>query len=143
MLVSEIMSTAVEFVSPDANIRDLAVLMGELDVGGLPVGGPRDLQGVITDRDILFRVVAEGRDSVGTRVRDVMSTTVFKCRETDSLSTAMDLMGGLQVRRLPVVDADGGVIGIVTLTDIARYVVADSAAIDALIEGAAATGEPS
>ncbi len=134
MLVSEIMSRAVEFVSPDANIRDLAVLMGELDVGGMPVGGPDDLQGMITDRDILFRIVAEGRDSVGARVREAMSATVFTCRETDTLATAMDLMGGLQVRRLPVVDAEGRVTGIVTLTDIARHVLADNAAIDAAFE---------
>lgn len=141
MLVSEIMSTAVEFASPDANIRDLAVLMGDLDVGGLPVGDPGDLQGILTDRDILFRVVAEGRDSVGTRVREVMTTTVFTCRETDTLATAMDLMGSFQVRRLPVVDADGQVTGIITLGDVARHVLADASAIDAAIEGPLATGE--
>ena len=141
MLVSEIMSSAVEFVSPDADIRELAVLMGELDVGALPVGGPDDLQGIITDRDVLFRVVAEARDSLGAKVREVMSATVFTCKETDTLAEAMDLMAGYQIRRLPVLDAEDRVVGVVTLTDIARRILADDAAIDAAIEGPVAAGE--
>jgi CBS domain-containing protein len=79
MLVSDIMATAVEFAAPDDTIQEAAALMGELDVGALPVGAADDLQGVLTDRDILFRVVAEGRDNAALRVREVMSRRVFTC----------------------------------------------------------------
>ena len=65
MLVSEIMAKALEFISPDATVQDAATLMGELDVGALPVGSADDLVGILTDRDILFRVVAEGATTRG------------------------------------------------------------------------------
>ncbi|MBP2312848.1 CBS domain-containing protein [Azospirillum soli] len=135
MLVSEIMSKTLEFISPDATVQEAATLLGELDVGALPVGSPEDLQGILTDRDILFRVVAEGADNVRTRVRDVMSTTLFSCRDTDTLATAMDIMGSYHVRRLPVLDESGRVVGWVALSDISRRLLLDSGAVrDALGE---------
>lgn len=140
MLIADIMARALEFIAPDASIQDAAELMGELDVGALPVGSPDDLQGILTDRDLLLRVLAEGRDPNRCKVREVMSTTVFTCRESDSLATAMDMMGSYHVRRLPVVNDKGVVTGWVTLADISRKLLLETgtvrAALDELISAA-------
>lgn len=124
MQVSDIMSAEVRFIAADASVQEAATLMGELDVGALPVGSAEDLQGVITDRDILYRVVAEGRDPA-LRVREVMSRTVFTCRPDETVAAAMDLMGAYHVRRLPVLDDSRKVVGWLTLTDISRRLLAD------------------
>jgi CBS domain-containing protein len=126
LLIADIMARTLEFIAPDATVQEAAVLMGELDVGALPVGSVDDLVGVITDRDILFRVVAEGRDSSRVRVRDAMSSTVFACSETDTLEAARDIMGCYHVRRLPVLNAAGKVAGWVTLSDIARRLLLET-----------------
>lgn len=134
MLVSDVMATTLEFVAPDATVQAAAVLMGELEVGALPVGSAGDLQGVITDKDIFYRVVAEGRSSAEVRVRDVMTTTVFTCAEGDTLEEALDLMGAYHVRRLPVLNAVGALSGWLTLTDISRVLLQETGAIAAALE---------
>ena len=126
MKVAEVMSTAVEFVAGDVPVKEAAELMGELDVGALPVGGPTALDGIVTDRDLLFRVVAAGLDPKVTLVRDVASRAVIACREGDDLQTAMDLMAANHVRRLPVLDDRGTVCGWVTLADISRKLLVES-----------------
>jgi len=141
MLVSDIMARVIEFIEPNATIQEAASLMGELDVAALPVGMPEDLQGIITDRDILFRVVAEGRDNGKVRVRDVMSTTLFTCRDTDTLATVLDIMGSYHVRRLPVLDASNRVVGWVTLSDISRRLLLDSNAIREGLQELTAAGQ--
>lgn len=133
MQVSDIMSKVVEFIGPDATVQEAAVLLGELDYGALPVGGADNLQGVLTSRDILFRVVAAGQDSRAVRVREVMSTTVFTCRETDSLGAALDMMADYQIRRLPVLGEAGRVTGWITLSDIAAHLIADSEPLQAAL----------
>jgi CBS domain-containing protein len=134
MLVSEVMSATLEFVAPDATVQAAAVLMGELEVGALPVGRVGDLQGIITDRDILYRVVAEGLNSADVRVRQAMTATVFTCRETDTLAQALDLMGAYHVRRLPVLNADDVVSGWISLADISRVMLQESGAIAGALE---------
>ena len=135
MKVAEVMSTAVEFIGGNAPVKEAAELMGELDVGALPVGTPDALEGVVTDRDLLFRVVAAGLDPNATLVRDVASRAMISCRETDELQVAMDLMAANHVRRLPVTDDRGGVTGWVTLADISRKLLIDSRGLqDALTE---------
>ncbi len=126
VLVSEIMAKALEFIAPDATVQEAATLMGELDVGALPVGSAEDLLGILTDRDILFRVVAEGGDSTRVRVREVMSSSVFSCRDTDTLATAMDIMGAYHVRRLPVLDEAKQVVGWLTLSDVSRRLLLET-----------------
>lgn len=139
MQVSEVMARAIEFIEPDATVQEAAVLMGELDVAAIPVGAPDDLQGIVTDRDILFRVVAGGKDPTSVRVREAMSSTVFSCRPTDTIETVMDMMASYHVRRLPVTDEGGGVVGWVTLSDISRRLLLDTGAVrDALSELSAA-----
>ena len=113
--------------------------MGELDVGALPVGSAGALEGIVTDRDILFRVVAAGLDPTATLVRDIASRAVIGCRENDDLQVAMDLMAANHVRRLPVQDERGTVLGWVTLADISRKLLVDGrklqAALSELTEG--------
>jgi CBS domain-containing protein len=126
MRVADIMTRTVEFIPPDATVQAAATLMGEIDVGALPVGTEGDLQGILTDRDILFRVVAAGRDSARVRVREVMSNLIFGCRPEDTIEAAMDMMSSYHVRRLPVQDEAGSVVGWVTLTDIARRLLIET-----------------
>ena len=126
MKVSDVMTRYVEFVAPDATVKEAAELMGELDVGALPAGTEERVEGVVTDRDILYRVVARGLDPSGVRVRDVLSRPVVACGEDDSVSAAMDMMAANHIRRMPVRDARGRVSGWITLADLARKLLVDS-----------------
>ena len=142
MRVADVMSRHVEFIEADAPVQEAAVLMGELDVGGRPVGAAERLEGVLTDRDILYRVVARGLDCGAVRVRDVLTTPVLSCRAEDDVRDAMDLMAAHHVRRLPVRDAAGRVVGWVTLADLSRRLLLDSGSLQAALrevtEGGAA-----
>ena len=143
MRVADVMSRHVEFIEADAPVQEAAVLMGELDVGALPVGAPERLEGVLTDQDILYRVVARGLDCAAVRVRDVLTNPVLSCRAEDDVRDAMDLMAAHHIRRLPVRDAAGRVVGWVTLADLARRLLLDSGSLQAALreatEGGAAT----
>jgi CBS domain-containing protein len=131
MKVSELMTRYVEFIDGEAPVREAAVLMGEVDVGALPVGTAERLDGVVTDRDILYRVVARGLDPNIVRVREVASRPVVACGEDDTLQAAMDLMAAHHVRRLPVRDAAGAVTGWITLADLSRQLLVGSEALQA------------
>jgi CBS domain-containing protein len=110
-------------VTPGATIREAAQLMQREGTGIIPVvdeQGHQRLVGVVTDRDIAIRVVAEGRDG-GTRVSDVMSTSqLATCTPDDDVDEAMRTMADEQVRRIPIVDERGSLIGIVAQADIVR-----------------------
>lgn len=118
MKVGELMTRGVEPISPDMSVQDAAVCMAELDVGALLVGSTGAVQGILTDRDILLRVVADGLDPAGVQVREVMSSTLFVCREDDEAEATFQRMAEHQIRRMPVVDDAGVLIGIVTLGDL-------------------------
>jgi CBS domain-containing protein len=131
MNVSEIMSKQPRTVTPETPVSDAAQLMKEEDVGMVPVieqvGGAETrarLVGVITDRDIAVRVVAEGR-SGDAPVRDVMSGGVKTCAPDDSVDTVLALMGREQVRRVPIVDERGSLVGVVSQADLARKASAE------------------
>ena len=126
MQVADVMTRDVEFVEASTTIAESAVVMGDLGVGALPVGTADDLQGIITDRDILFRVVAKGLGNKTVTVGEVMTTTIFSCRQEDSIATALNLMGARNIRRLPVLDANGVVVGLVTLADLSRPMLLNS-----------------
>ncbi|MBP1807100.1 CBS domain-containing protein [Rubellimicrobium aerolatum] len=126
MRVGEIMTRHVEFIDGDAPVSEAAELMGELDVGALPVGSAEALEGVVTDRDILYRLVAPGLGPAATRVRDIASAPVLGCAEDDALQAAMDLMAAHHVRRLAVRDGGGRVVGWITLGDLARHLLVES-----------------
>ncbi|SOD41443.1 CBS domain-containing protein [Nitrosovibrio sp. Nv4] len=116
--ISEVMSSEVQTISPLATIEEAAQEMRDGDFGLLPVGEDEQLLGVITDRDIAIRAVAEGKDS-STPVGDVMSEGVIWVDENDSVEDAAQIMSDHQIRRLPVVDADQRLVGIVSLGDFA------------------------
>src|SRR5260370_15928850 len=126
MKISEIMSKNPCSVSPDTPVSEAARLMKEEDVGIVPVvervGGAETrgrLVGVVTDRDITIRHVAE-RHTTDTPVRDVMSSGVKTASPDDSVDTVMALMGREQLRRIPIVDDRGSLVGVVSQADLAR-----------------------
>ena len=119
MKVSQIMTRDVRLLSPDQTIREAASLMADVDVGSLPVGDNDRLVGIITDRDIVIRAVAQGK-SADTKVAEVMSKEMLYCFDTDETDAVARNMGKAQVRRLPVVNSDKRLVGIVSLGDLAR-----------------------
>ena len=119
MKAQDIMSQNPAAVTPDTSIQEAARLMQQQDVGILPVvesTTSKRLVGLVTDRDITIRVVAEGRSNA--TVRDAMTSNAKSVRPDDSVKDVMKLMGSEQVRRIPVVDNDGRVVGIVAQADI-------------------------
>jgi CBS domain-containing protein len=118
MRVSEAMSREVRVCTPGSSIRECAKVMAEIDAGALPVGENDRLIGMITDRDIAVRAVAAGKGP-DTPVRDVMSEDVKYCYEDEELDHVAKNMGDIQVRRLPVVNREKRLVGIVSLGDLA------------------------
>jgi CBS domain-containing protein len=118
MKVREAMTPDVRLVAPEQTIREAARLMAECDIGALPVGAGDRLIGVITDRDIAVRAVAEGHGP-DTRIDEVMSHEVKYCYDDEDLGAVADNMGQVQLRRLPVVNRDKRLVGIVSLGDVA------------------------
>ena len=119
MKAQEIMSKNPRSVTPETAIVDAAKLMKSEDVGVLPVvesASSKRLLGVVTDRDIAIRVVAEGKMSAS--VRDAMTAGVKSCKPGDNVKDVMELMGREQVRRVPIVDDSGELVGIVSQADI-------------------------
>jgi CBS domain-containing protein len=120
MRVSEAMTREVRVANPTQTIRDAARIMAEIDAGAVPVGENDRLVGMITDRDIAIRAVAEGKGP-DTPVRDIMSKDIKYCYDDEDLEHVAENMGELQVRRLPVVNRDKRLVGIVALGDVARH----------------------
>ena len=118
MQVRELMTPDVEVIRPNDTLHTAASMMAELDVGILPVGENDRLVGMITDRDITVRAIAEGRNPDKTAVRDVMSEAVRYCFEDEESEEVARKMGAWQVRRLPVLNRDKRLVGIVSLGDL-------------------------
>lgn len=116
--VSEVMTRQVHVINPDATIREAAQEMRGGDFGMLPVGENDRMIGSISDRDIVIRAIAEGKES-NTRVREVMTEGIVWAYESDTVEEAARLMSEHQVRRLPVVNDEKRLVGIVALGDFA------------------------
>ena len=119
MQVRDAMTRDVRVANPGQTIRDVAKIMDEIDAGVLPVGENDRLIGMVTDRDIACRAVANGADLGTLTARDVMSKGIFYCRDSEELEDAMRIMEQKQVRRLPVIDDQKRMVGILSLGDIA------------------------
>ena len=119
MLVSEAMTRDVRVANPDHTIQAAAKIMAEIDSGVLPVAENDQLVGMITDRDIAVRAVAKGKGP-DTRVREVMSPDVKYCFEDEPVSHVAQNMGDIQLRRLPVVNREKRLVGILSLGDLAQ-----------------------
>src|SRR5688572_12903766 len=118
MRVNEAMSRDVRVANPKQGIREAAKIMAEIDAGALPVGENDRLVGMITDRDIAVRAVAEGKGP-DTPVSEVMSHDIKYCYEDEELDHVSKNMADIQVKRLPVVNRDKRLVGILALGDIA------------------------
>ncbi|WP_321395982.1 CBS domain-containing protein [Emcibacter sp.] len=119
-VVRELMTTHPVFISETATLQDAARLMKRINCGVLPVGSEYDLEGIITDRDIVIRALANGSDIFSKRVRDFMSRDVHICHENDLLRNAAELMHRHNVSRLIVKDYKGKVSGILSFGGILR-----------------------
>ncbi len=118
--IRDVMTSDPRSVEADSTVADAARLMKEEDVGLAPVVEGDRLVGTVTDRDIAIRVVAEGRDASATSVREIASTDLVTVDPQQDLGEAVRLMSEHQVRRLPVVDDDGKLVGVVAQADVAR-----------------------
>jgi CBS domain-containing protein len=118
MLVSEAMTTDVKIANPNQSIRDAARVMAQIDAGILPVGEHDHLIGMITDRDIAVRAVGAGKGP-DTPIREIMTEEVKYCFEDDDLDEVAENMADIKVRRLPVLDRDKRLVGILSLADLA------------------------
>ena len=121
MKVKDAMTRDVRLVRPNQSIREAAHLMAELDIGCLPVEDNDRMVGMITDRDIAVRAVSEGRGP-DTPIREVMSREVKYCFDDQSVDEVTRNMGDIRVRRLPVVDRNKRLVGILSLGDLADLV---------------------
>ena len=118
--VREVMTNNPRCVTPETPVAEAARLMKSEDVGSLPILEGEKVTGIVTDRDIVLQAVAEGKNPSGMPVREVASRELVKINAEEDLSSALQLMASQQVRRLPVVDDDGRLIGILAQADIAR-----------------------
>src|SRR5947207_2771425 len=118
--IRDVMTRDVETATPDTTIKDAAELLRSKDIGSLPVCDGRKVVGVITDRDIATRAVAQGCDPGSTRVSEVMTKEVVSVRESSDLSEAERLMHDRQLRRLPVLNDQGELVGYLAMAKIAR-----------------------
>jgi CBS domain-containing protein len=118
MQVSEVMTRSVQTITPDESIGQAAKMMADIDAGAIPVGENDRLVGMITDRDIAVRAVAQNKGP-DTMVRDVMTPDVKYCFEDEDVDSVVKNMADNQVRRLPVVSRDKRLVGTISLGDIA------------------------
>ena len=120
MKIKEIMNTDLKWVTPNTDLKKTAEIMEKYDVGVVPVcNDNKVLLGMVTDRDIVIRNIAQGKDPETTLVKDIMTENVKTGSPNMSLDEACDAMSEWQVRRLPIVDTDEKLVGLVSLGDIA------------------------
>ena len=137
MKISEVMTSDVETITPDQTAREAASFMLRAEAGSIPVCEGNRVIGMITDRDIAIRGVAEGRGP-DTAVRELMTDDIICAHEDEEVKDVALRMSREQVRRMPVVDADEKIVGIVSLGDLARET--DSATAEKALEGVSAPG---
>jgi CBS domain-containing protein len=118
MKVKNCMHKGAQWVSPDTPITTVAKTMLEQDIGAIPVGENDRLVGMVTDRDIAVRGLANGKDVSHLTARDIMTTGIVWCRDSDEVNQAAQMMESKQVRRLPVIDKNKRMVGILGLGDI-------------------------
>ncbi len=120
MKVKNAMHKGAEWIAPDMSVGQIAKKMRKLDVGSLPVGENDKLIGMVTDRDITCRAVANGHDISKLTARDVMTKGIFYCRDSEELDDALRIMETRKIRRLPVIDEKKRMVGMLSLGDISH-----------------------
>ena len=119
MHIQDVMTADVSFVAPTTPILEIARKMRDGDIGSTPVVEDERLVGMVTDRDIVVRVIAEGGDVRTKTARDAMSPGVLYCFADQTVESVLESMGDQQIRRLPVIDRDKKLVGVVSLGDLA------------------------
>jgi CBS domain-containing protein len=132
MQISEIMSRDVAIAAPGDSVQKVAQKMAEIDAGIIPVGEKDRLVGMVSDRDIVLRAVAKGKAPGKCTARDVMSPDIKYCYEDEKIEDAARNMATLQVKRLPVLNREKRLVGIVSLGDLACEPEADEHSKEAL-----------
>ena len=132
MQIQDVMTADVSFVRPDTPILEIARKMREDDIGSTPVVENDRLVGMVTDRDIVVRAIADGGDLSAMTARDAMSPGVLYCFADETVEAVLENMGDQQIRRLPVVNREKRLVGIVSIGDIAVKEGRDSRVGDAL-----------
>jgi CBS domain-containing protein len=122
MKVRKAMHKGVIWVSPDTPVRELASKMRENDIGAIPVGENDRLIGMVTDRDIVCRGLADGKDVSTLTARDVMTSGIISCEDDEDIEDALELMEKKKIRRLPVIDEDKRLVGMLSLGDVSHAV---------------------
>jgi CBS domain-containing protein len=120
------MTRDAQMIRPDDTVQEAARLMSDIDAGALPVGQDGIAVGMVTDRDILIRAVSDGLDPTVATVREIMSSDLATCRAEDDTEAVATAMRARQIRRMPVLGPEDRVIGVVTLSDIARGAPAET-----------------
>lgn len=131
MKVRDVMTSSVEWVTPDTSIVEVARLMKKDDVGSIPICQDKRLMGIITDRDIVLKVVATGEDLINIPVQSIMNTDIICVSPDQDVHEAANLMAKYQIRRLPVLE-DGEITGILAIGDLAIEKIYVNEAGDAL-----------
>ena len=121
MQLGDIMTRDVEVIAMDASLREAAAKMKALDVGLVPICDGETLKGTLTDRDITIRAIADGYDPATTKVSEIMTTDLAYCYEDQEIEEALSLMDVKQIRRLPILNRDQELVGIVSLGDLAVH----------------------
>lgn len=129
----EIMSGNVTTASREMTLRDVAILMRDGDMGSLPIVEDKKLVGIVTDRDIVVRAIAGGKDLL-TEIGEVMTTEIYAVKPNDFVFEAIRLMGDKQIRRVPVIEESGELAGIISIADIALEIEDEREIVETLEE---------
>ncbi|WP_273024232.1 CBS domain-containing protein [Rheinheimera sp.] len=127
MNIKDIMTTNPVLIKPSTTIKEAAACMAREGIGFLLAGEDDELKGTLTDRDIVLRAVAAGKDIEGTTVEDILTDDLLYCKEGQDIEEVARNMGEKQVRRLPVVNARKRLVGVVSLGDLAKYLKPEAA----------------
>jgi len=123
--IKDTMTATCTWVSPEISVADAAKIMRDLDIGCVPVGENDRLIGALTDRDIVTRVIASKRDATEIPVRDAMSKKLLYCFEDQTVDEIVQNMAAMQIRRLPVVNRQKRLVGMVSFADLAKAATPD------------------
>jgi len=125
MQIKDVMTPQCEWIAPDASLEEAAKIMQDKDIGFIPVGENDKLIGAVTDRDIVTRAVAKGANG-STQVRDVMTSQIKYCYDDQAVDSICQNMSDIKVRRLPVVNRDKRLVGVVSLGDVSQGHILES-----------------
>lgn len=128
MKVKSFMHKGAQWMTPDTPLKALANTMLQQDIGAIPIGENDRLIGMVTDRDITVRAVANGKDVSTLTARDVMTKDIVWCRDSDDVTHAANIMQSKQIRRLPVIDKNKRMVGILSLGDLSHTATERTAA---------------